>query len=66
LPFGPVVALAIVVMVPQLLYAWWPTRAVVRRDAWSFLFPYLQLAEELSTVAGLAKGWYKTRTGATS
>jgi glycosyltransferase involved in cell wall biosynthesis len=56
---APVGLLAAVVL-PQLLYAWWPARAVRQRDVWNFVFPYLQLTEELSTVAGLAKGWIFT------
>ena len=52
---GPLVTALAVAVLPQLLYVWWPLR--VRRDGlWSLTFAYLQLGEELSTVAGLIRG----------
>jgi hypothetical protein len=52
LPLGA----ATLVLLPQFLYAWWLIRAVrVRRFSY-ILFPYIQMAEELATIAGLVRG----------
>lgn len=41
---------------PQVLYVWWPIRFTRERNLWMLAFPYLQLAEEWSTIAGLLHG----------
>ena len=48
----PVTAIAL----PQILYLWWPVRALRERSPWHLLHTYMQLAEETSTVAGLVRG----------
>ncbi|HEY6736198.1 MAG TPA: glycosyltransferase [Candidatus Saccharimonadia bacterium] len=53
----PTWCLPVLVILPQLLYGWWPVRAALERSPWALTFAYIQLAEETSTVAGLVRGW---------
>jgi glycosyltransferase involved in cell wall biosynthesis len=48
-------------MAPQVLYMWWPIRFTRERNLWMLAFPYLQLAEEWSTIAGLLQGYVALR-----
>jgi len=56
LAHGWAAALVVAAILPQILYVWWPLRA---RDGglWHFVFPYLQLGEEMATISGLARGY---------
>jgi glycosyltransferase involved in cell wall biosynthesis len=53
---SPVLGLIAAILLPQLMYIWWPMRAVMERNLWHLLHAYLQLAEESSTLAGLVRG----------
>lgn len=53
---NPFLSIISALVLPQLLYLWWPLRAVREANPWHLLFAYLQLAEELATVFGLARG----------
>lgn len=44
-------------LIPQLLYFWWPYYAVRRRKLIYMSFPYLQLAEEGMVIIGLLRGY---------
>jgi glycosyltransferase involved in cell wall biosynthesis len=58
---GPVTVVAVALILPQCLYFWWPVRAGRECQLRHLVFPYLQLAEELSTVAGLVRGFMLMR-----
>jgi GT2 family glycosyltransferase len=49
------------ILLPQVLYLWWPARAIRKISLWYLLFAYLQLAEESATVAGLVRGQVLSR-----
>src|SRR6266568_596599 len=53
---NPIMGLVTAITLPQLLYIWWPARAVRERNLWHLLYAYLQLAEESATLAGLLRG----------
>jgi hypothetical protein len=55
----PLTALSCLVLMPQLLYFWWPLRAWHRRDAGLLLFTYVQLAEESMVILGLLRGYIR-------
>ncbi len=60
---SPLWSLLIVVVLPQMLYLWWPARAIHEHNLWCLTFAYMQLAEELSTVAGLVRGFILLKKG---
>lgn len=43
-------------ILPLMLYVWWPIRAVREKKPLYIFFPYLQMAEEISAMAGMATG----------
>lgn len=45
------------VLVPQVLYFWWTYYACKERKLTYFMFPYLQLAEEMMVSIGLVRGY---------
>jgi len=53
---NPFLGLLVALVLPQLLYLWWPLRAAREGNPWHLLFAYLQLAEESATVVGLVRG----------
>jgi glycosyltransferase involved in cell wall biosynthesis len=54
---NPWLGLAALLLLPQLLYIWWPIRAARELSLWPLLYPYLQISEELATVLGLVRGY---------
>jgi glycosyltransferase involved in cell wall biosynthesis len=54
---GPGFSLVTVILLPQLLYVWWPLRAFRQRSLWPLAFAYIQLAEESAGIIGLIRGW---------
>ncbi|HUD11149.1 MAG TPA: glycosyltransferase [Candidatus Saccharimonadia bacterium] len=54
---NPWLGLAGLLLLPQLLYVWWPIRGARELSLWYLLFPYLQAGEELATVLGLVRGF---------
>ncbi|HSX17379.1 MAG TPA: glycosyltransferase [Patescibacteria group bacterium] len=47
------------ILLPQLLYFWWPFFAVSKMTPSYFLFPYIQFAEESAVILGLLRGFLK-------
>lgn len=45
-----------ILLLPQLLYLWWPLTGLRRIEPLCFFYPYLQLAEETMVIAGLMRG----------
>jgi glycosyltransferase involved in cell wall biosynthesis len=60
---GPFWSLLVAIVLPQMLYAWWPVGAVRERNLWYLSFAYMQLAEEWSTIAGLVRGYVLLKKG---
>jgi glycosyltransferase involved in cell wall biosynthesis len=60
---GPVPGILAGVSLPQVLYPWWPIRAIRERNPWNLLFAYIQLAEESASVVGLLRGGVTSRRG---
>lgn len=56
-PTSPMVALLAALLLPQLLYAWWPLRAIREKHLLCLLFPYVQMSEEIVITAGLIRGY---------
>jgi glycosyltransferase involved in cell wall biosynthesis len=54
---NPYLGIACAILAPQCLYLWWPMRGAVERNLWYFLFAYLQLGEELFSLAGSLRGF---------
>jgi len=63
---NPLLGILVALVLPQLLYLWWPIRAVRDAKLWHLLFTYLQLAEESATVVGLIRGQLLLRVKAGS
>jgi glycosyltransferase involved in cell wall biosynthesis len=57
---SPLATLICAVLLPQLLYFWWPFKLVKRHQAVLIIFPYIQLLEEAMVIIGLAKGFLAT------
>jgi glycosyltransferase involved in cell wall biosynthesis len=55
--FSPWYGIIALIVLPQLLYIWWPIRAVREKSLWPLVYPYLQISEELATVLGLVRGY---------
>ncbi len=53
---NPFLGIVATLLLPQVLYFWWPLRAVRETTPWHLLFAYLQLAEESATIVGLVRG----------
>lgn len=53
---NPFFGLACLAILPQLLYLWWPIRAIKEHNPWHLLHAYLHLAEECAAIAGLVRG----------
>ena len=56
----PGIAYLVALLLPMMLYIWWPVRSLRERRPIYLLFPYLQMSEELSAMLGM------TRDAATS
>ena len=55
----PILTPAVVVVLPLLLYIWWPIRAIRERSPIFFALPYVQLGEELASLSGMLRGFLK-------
>jgi glycosyltransferase involved in cell wall biosynthesis len=51
-------------LLPQILYFWWPYRTWRHRQPLALCFAYLQLVEESAVMLGLLRGYYQLRTKA--
>ena len=57
--FKSILAMLIILILPQILYYKWPAR-VTRTKNWNFLiFPYIQLLEESASLCGLLRGYLR-------
>lgn len=54
---NPLLAPVAALLLPQLLYCWWPLRAIRERQPAYLLFTYIQFAEESAILAGLTRGY---------
>ncbi len=56
----PVATAALLILLPQILYFWWPIKSLQRRQSILLLFPYIQLLEEMMVIVGLTDGFIKS------
>lgn len=54
---APMLLPLLVVVLPQLCYAWWAQRAFIERRPIYVMFPYLQTAEETMAMVGFLRGF---------
>lgn len=57
---SPIATIVLLVLLPELLYFWWPIKSMQRRQAILLVFPYIQLLEELMVLVGLTDGYLKS------
>lgn len=56
---SPFLGIVSLILLPQLLYAWWLIKFIRYRNSSFLLFPYMQLSLELATILGMLKGFIK-------
>lgn len=54
--YNPLLLLGGVLLLPHVFYSWWVMKAIKKKQAAIFLFPYLQAGYELFSVLGLLLG----------
>lgn len=55
--FSYVYMLFCLLILPQILYIWWPIRVLKKKELQYLLFPYIQFISELTVVIGIFRGF---------
>ncbi len=55
--FSTWLSLANLILLPQILYFWWPYNVLRKGRLYYLLFPYIQTLIELSTILGMLRGY---------